>query len=246
MITLADENKSALRPFRGVRLVKFKNIDDLRRQFTVTASPASTLNPAAATFIPNQAPLPANSVDQSVEATTHDTDDGDSVHVAEEEEDAGFHYEADDSAIIEPIGTNFAEISEETLAEQHSAAKVLQFHYRRLLTNRANRISNPGLGLTKTRKDQFDAFAQATHSIEWPQRSLYRPIFLGALPHLLTCLGHTWTIVMEEKMRVKRQQRQNMDHQGIEKLMDRQTSLTYVNKRPDRYSSSNSLTLDIM
>lgn len=232
MTTLADENKSALRTFRGVRLVKFKNMDDLRRQFTVAAGPTSTLNPAAATFIPNQAPFQTNSVDQSVEATTHDTNDGDSVHVAEEEEDAGFHDEADDSAVIEPIGTNFTEISEETLAEQNSAAKVLQSHYRRLLTNRANRISNPGLGLAKTRKDQFDAFAQAALSIEWPQRSLYRPIFLGALPHLLTCLGHTWTIVMEEKTKVKRQQRQNTGHQGIEKLMERQTALKYVNKHP--------------
>jgi len=233
MITLVDENKGTLRAFRGVLLVKFKNVDDLRRQFTVAAGPASTLNPTAVTFIPNQAPLQTYGVDQSVEATTHDPNDGDSDHAAEEEEDPGFHEDADDSAIIEPIGTNFTGISEEALAEQHSAAKVLQLHYRRLLTNRANRISNPGLGLTKTRKDRFEAFAQAAHSIEWPHRSLYRPVFLGALPHLLTCLDHTWTIVMEEKTKVKRQQRQNEGHQGIERLMDRQTSLKYVKKIPD-------------
>jgi hypothetical protein len=233
MITLVDANKSTPHVLRGVVLVKFKNLDDLRRQFTVAAGPASTLNPAAATFIPNQAPLQTYGVDQSVEATTHDPNDGDSDHAAEEEEDPGFHEDADDSTIIEPIGTDFTEISEEALAEQHSAAKVLQLHYRRLLTNRANRISNPGLGLTMTRKDRFEAFAQAAHSIEWPHRSLYRPIFLGALPHLLTCLDRTWTIVKEEKTKVKRQQRQNEGHQGIERLMERQTSLTYVQKLPD-------------
>jgi len=231
MIRLVDVNKKAPRAFRGVRFVKFRNAEDLRRQFTMTTGPASMLNPTAAPFIPSQAPLQTNSVDPPVD---HDTNDGASAHAAEEEEDTESHEEADDSAIIEPIGANFPEISEETLAEQHSAAKVLQAHYRRLLTNRANRISNPGLGLTKTRKDQFDAFAQAALSIEWPQRSLYRPIFLGALPHLLTCLGHTWTIVKEEKTKVKRQQRQNTGHQGIEKLMERQTSLKYVNKGPDR------------
>ena len=234
MVILVDENRNVPRAFRGVHPVTFKNVDDLRRQFTVSSGPASTLNPAAATFVPGQAPLQKNSVDPSIEATTPDPDDNESVDGAEDE-DAGFHEEADDSAAIEPIGTNFTEISEEDLAEQHSAAKVLQSHYRRLLTNRANRISNPGLGLTKTRKDQFEAFAQAADSIEWPPRSLYRPIFLGALPHLLTCLGHTWTIVMEEKTKVKRQQRQNTGHQGIEKLMERQTSLTYVNKLPDRW-----------
>ena len=230
MITLADENKGPLRPFRGVHLVKFKNVDDLRQQFTVAAGPASTLNPSAPTFIPGQAPLQTNNMDQSVEATTHDPNDGDA---AEEEVDAEFHEDADYSAAIEPIGTNFTEISEEALAEQDFAAKVLQSHYRRLLTNRANRISNPGLGLTKTREDQFEAFAQAALSIEWPQRSLYRPIFLGALPHLLTCLGHTWMIIMEEKTKVKRQQRQNTSHQEIEKHMNRQTSLKYVDKRPN-------------
>ena len=235
MVILVDENKNIPRAFPGVRPVTFKNVDDLRRQFTVSSGPASTLNPTAAAFIPGQAPLQKNSVDQSVEATTHDPDDDESVHGAEEEEDAGSQDERDDPAAIEPIETNFTDISEEDLAEQHSAAKVFQLHYRRLLTNRANRISNPGLGLAKTRKDQFEAFAQAADSIEWPPRSLYRPVFLGALPHLLTCLGHTWTIVMEEKTKVKRQQRQNMGHQGIEKLMERQTSLTYVNKLPDRW-----------
>ena len=232
MITLVDENKGTLRAFPGVLLVKFKNVDDLRRQFIVAAGPVSTLNPAAATFIPNQAPLQTYGVGQTVEVTIHDPNDSDSDHAAEEEEDLGFHEDADDSAIIEPIGTDFTEISEEAPAEQHSAAKVLQLHYRRLLANRANRISNPGLGLTKTRKDRFEAFAQAAHSIEWPHRSLYRPVFLGALPHLLTCLDHTWTIVMEEKTKVKRQQRQNEGHQGIERLIDRQTSLKYVNKLP--------------
>ena len=240
MIILADVTKNVPRAFRGVRIVKFRNADDLRRQLTMTTGPAPMLNPAAVPFIPSQAPLQPNSVHPSVE---HDTNDGDLAHAAEEEEDTEFHEEADDSAIIEPIGANFTEISEEALAKQDSAAKVLQFHYRRLLTSRANRISNPGLGLTKAREDQFEKFARAAHSIEWPQRSLYRPIFLGALPHLLTCLDRTWTVVMEEKTKVKRQQRQNISHQGIEKLMDRQTSLKYVNKRPDGYS--NSLTPDI-
>jgi hypothetical protein len=241
MITLVDESKGTLRAFRGVSIVKFKKVDDLRRQFTMIAGLASTLNPAAATFIPNQAPLQTHGVDQSVEVTTHDPNDGDSDHAAEEDEDPEFHEDADDSAIIKPIGTNFTEISEEALAEQHSAAKVLQSHYRRLLTNRANRISNPGLGLEKTRKDRFEAFAQAAHSIEWPHRSLYRPIFLGALPHLVTCLDRTWTIVMEEKTKVKKQQRENKGHQGIERLIDRQTSLTYVKKlRDGAMDSSNS------
>ena len=227
---LVNVNKNAPLPFRGVRIVKFSNANDLRRQFTMTTGPASMLDPAVAPFIPSHAPLQTNTVYPPVD---HDTNDGDPAHAPEEEEDTEFHEEADDSAIIEPIGADFTEISEEALAEQHSAAKVLQLHYRQLLTNRANRISNPGLGLTKTRKDQFEAFAQAAHSIEWPQKSLYRPVFLGALPHLLTCLDHTWTVIMEEKTKVKQQQRQNMGHQAIEKLMDRQTSLKYVKKLPD-------------
>ena len=228
---LIDINKNAPpRDSLGVRIVKFRGVGDLHRQFTMITGPAPMLDPAAASFISGQASSQTNSVDPPVD---HDTNNGDSAHAAGEEGDTESHEEADDSAIIEPLGANFTEISEEALAEQDSAAKKLQSHYRRLLTNRANRISNPGLGLTKTRENQFEAFARAAHSIEWPQRSLYRPIFLGALPHLLTCLDRTWTIVMEEKTKVKQQQRQNMNHQGIEKLMDRQTSLKYVNKHTD-------------
>jgi hypothetical protein len=227
---LIDINKNAPHVFRGVRIVKFRNAADLHRQFTMITGPAPMLDPAAASFIPGQSPLQTDSVNPPVD---HDTNNGESANAAEEEEDTESHEQADDSAIIEPLRANFTEISEEALAEKDSAAKILQSHYRRLLTNRANRISNPGLGLTKTRKDQFEAFARAADSIEWPQRSLYRPIFLGALPHLLTCLDRTWTIVMEEKTKVKQQQRQNTSHQGIEKLMDRQTSLKYVNKHPD-------------
>ena len=212
MITLVEANKD-LNTFRGVRVVKFKDVDDIRQQLTVAAVRAPTLNPSAEPFIPSQATLRANDAEPSVEAT------------GSPEEDV--------ATIIESIGTSFTNIPEEALAEQHSAAKTLQSYYRRLLISRANRIANPGLGLTKTRNNQFEAFARAADTIEWPQgqRSLYRPIFLGALPHLLACLDYTWTIALEEKAKVKRQQSQNTGHQDIEKLMDRRTSLWYVNRR---------------
>jgi hypothetical protein len=228
MITLVEENKD-VKPFRGVRLVKFKDVDDIRRQLTNVAGPSSTLNPSAAPFIPGQATLPANSAEPSVETTTDEAKEDDDIQDAEDEEDADSPEETDVAAIVETIGTSFTNISAEVLAEQHAAAKTLQSYYRRLLINRANRISKSGLGLTKTRKNQFEAFGQAAGSIEWPQRSLYRPVFLGALPHLLTCLDYTWTIVKEEKSKVKRQESQSAGHQGIEKLMERRTTLWYVN-----------------
>ena len=219
------------RGFRGVRVVKFKDVDDIHRQLTAAAGPASTLNPSAEPFVSGQATLRENTVDPSAGAAADEANEDDAVQVTAEEEDAELAEETDVGAIIGPIGTSFANVSAEALAVQHAAAKTLQSYYRRLLINRANRITKSGLGLTKTRKNQFESFAQAANSIEWPQRSLYRPIFLGALPHLLTCLDYTWTIVMEEKSKVKRQESQIAGHQGIEKLMERRTSLWCVNKR---------------
>jgi hypothetical protein len=233
MITLLQENKNPLRPFRGARAVKFKDVEDLRRQLIMAAGPASMLNPAAAPFIPAQAPPQANGAEPSIEAAGDEANEDNVGQVAAEEEDTEPPEEADVTAIIESVGTNYTGPSAEALAEQHSAAKTLQFYYRRLLANRARRIANPGLGLPKTRQNQFDAFARAAESIEWPQKSLYRPIFLGALPHLLTCLDHTRLIVMEEKNKVKRQ-RQSEKHQGIEGLMERQTNLKYVHNRLER------------
>jgi hypothetical protein len=227
MITLVKENKTALRHFRGVRVVQFKDVDDIYRQITMAAGPASTLNPTANPFVPAQATSQATT-EPSVEATGDEAEDS-SIQVAEEEE-SETPEETDVAAIMESIGTDFTGLSAEALAEQDSAAKTLHTYYRRLLNNRKKRIDNPGLGLPKTRQKQFEEFARAAESIEWPPKSLYRPIFLGALPHLLTCLAYTWSVVMDEKQKVKRQEKK---HEGIEGLMEQRTKLTYVLKRLD-------------
>jgi hypothetical protein len=172
MITLVQENR-VVRTFRGVREVKFKNVDDIRQQLTSAARPASMLNPAAAPFIPAQALPQVNDAEPSIEATGDEANEDNVAQVAAEdvaaeEEDTEPPEEADVSAIFESIGADYTGPSADALAEQRSAAKTLQSYYRRLLTNRARRIANPGLGLPKTRKNQFDAFAQAAESIEWP------------------------------------------------------------------------------
>jgi hypothetical protein len=229
MIILLDENKGNLRAFRSVRIVKFRHVNDIHRQLTLIAGPASTLNPAAAPFVPFQArPGPqVNGAETLAEVTADETnEDEDDPTQEAPEEDAELPEDADVAGVIESIGARVTEISEETLAKQHAAAKTLQSYYRRLLVNRANRIANPGLGLLKTRQSQFEAFARAAESIEWPEKSLYRPIFLGALPHLLVCLDYTRSIMMEEKAKVKRHFRQSEKHQGIEEFMERQTHLT--------------------
>ena len=248
MITLVQENKGPISTFRGVRVVKFKGVGDIRRQLTMTASPSSTLNPAATPsstlnlaatpsstlnpaatpFIPTQAPLQTNGAELSVDITSDEANDDNATQKAAEEEDTEPPEEVDVSAIMESIETNFTGPSADALDKQKSAAKTLLSYYRRLLTNREKRIADPGLGLPETRQNQFEIFALAAESIEWPQKSLYRPIFLGALPHLLTCLEYTMSIVMEEKKKVKRLARPSEKHQGIEGLMERQTKLRYV------------------
>ncbi|KAH9005752.1 hypothetical protein EDB86DRAFT_2795497 [Lactarius hatsudake] len=229
MITLIDESKNPLRTFRGVQPIKFRDVDDIRRTLGLAAGPVSMLNPAASPFVPSQAR------GQAVEVPTEGAnEEDDSIHEDSEEEDTDSPPEVVDVvAMIGSIGTKVTMISEEDLTEQHDAARTLQSYYRRLQASRANQIANPGLGLPKTRKDRFEAFAQAQYSIEWPEwpeRSLYRPIFLGALPHLLVCLDYTWTIVMDEKAKVKRA-RSNGRHQQIEELMKRQTELNTTIKR---------------
>jgi hypothetical protein len=193
----------------------------------MAAGPTSTLNPTATPFVPAQATSQATA-EPSVEVASDEEEDSAIQAAAEEESETP--EETDVAAIVESIGTNFTGLSAGALAEQHSAAKTLQSYYRRLLANREKRIANPGLGLPKTRQQQFEEFARAAESIEWPLKSLYRPIFLGAIPHLLTCIAYTWSVVMEEKQKVKRQEKK---HEGIEGLMEQRTKLTYVLKRLD-------------
>ncbi|KAI0297517.1 hypothetical protein B0F90DRAFT_1819257 [Multifurca ochricompacta] len=230
MITLMDERKTAMRTFSGVRPVKFKDVGDISRQLTLAAGPVSTLNPSAAPFAPNQALVPANDL-ALVENTADEANEDDTIQEASNEEDTEPPEDADVAAIFESIGTKITAISEEAQREQHRAAKTLQHRYRRLLASRAHRVANPGLGLAKARQNQFEAFAQEVDSIEWPKKSRYRLIFLGALPHLLVCLSHSWSIVMEEKGTVKRRQRQKQEHQIIEDHMRRQSYLNTIIKR---------------
>lgn len=237
MITLVHENQTPPRAFRGVRVVKFKDVDDIRRQLTIAAGPASTLNPAAKPFTPTQVPSQSNGAELSVEATSDEANEDNAAQVPAEEEDTEPPEEgqaAEVAAFIESIGANFSGLSAEALAKQESAARVLQSYYRRLQINRAKRSE---LGLSMTRQTQFELFARAAESIEWPQtpRSLYRPVFLGALPHLLTCLDHTYSIIWQEKRKVKRQQaRKSEKHQGIEGLMERQTNIKCVHNQRER------------
>ncbi|KAH9005748.1 hypothetical protein EDB86DRAFT_2875623 [Lactarius hatsudake] len=206
MITLVDERMNAPR----------------------AAFPASMLNPTASSFVPTSQPrAQANDAQPPVEAPTEQADEADDlIQEDPEEEDTESPPEVVDvAAMIGSIGTNVTKISEEDLTKQQHAAKTLESYYCLLQARRAKQIANPGLGLSKTRKDRFEAFAQAANSIEWPERSLYRPIFLGALPHLLVCLDYTWTIVMDEKAKVKRASRK---HQEIEDLLKRQTTLRWV------------------
>jgi hypothetical protein len=119
--------------------------------------------------------------------------------------------------MIDSIGTKgHQDIGRRFSQTARTRRRRCSLYYRRLQARRANHIANPGLGLPKTRKDRFAAFAQAADSMEWPGRSLYRPVFRGALPHLLVCLDHTWTIVMDDKARARSAARSNGRHQAIE------------------------------
>ncbi|KAN0138675.1 hypothetical protein V8E53_003663, partial [Lactarius tabidus] len=236
MVGLVDERKTAPHTFlRGVHPLKFRTAEDIIQKLSLAAGPASILNPAASPFVPGQARSQANESQHPVEAPTEVNETDKSIQEdPEEEEDTESQPEAVDvAAMIGLIGTQVAKISEEDLAKQEHAAKTLQFHYRRLLESRANQIANPGLGLPKTRKDKFDACAQVADSVEWPKKSLYRPIFLGALPHLLVCIDRTRTIVVEAKTKakVKKGARSDDKHEAIEELMQRQTKISGIMKR---------------
>ncbi|KAI0258666.1 hypothetical protein BC834DRAFT_835038 [Gloeopeniophorella convolvens] len=223
MITLADENKPPLKPFAGVRLVKFRSLDDIFRQLT-SATPA--LNPTATTFVPIQARPQAKDVERPASATPEGLDDGDLAREDQHEEDAEASKEADVAAAIDSIDSSVAVITEDVVTKQHAAAEVFQSHYRRLVVRRASRITKPGL--PTTRQMEFEAFGKAADSIQWPTKSLYKFIFLGPLPHLLVCLDYLWSVLQEEKAKVKKRAahlKAKKQHEGIEELMERRTSI---------------------
>ena len=208
----ALEAVSANPPLRGIRRVVFKRIADVPLLLDGSMS-FSNLRPDAPAFVPkprvaDTAPL-EDETDQVPEEPEADTSASGALNA---------------TATVEPIAV--AELPESNLPpseEQIKAASFLQAMYRRRQRRKTKTNKAP---LHVWLKRCFKQCLTESSKMEWPQRSHYRFMFLGPLPHVLACINtaHSW--VMDNKQRNKDKFKTAL-HQDLEEVAKRLTEQRY-------------------
>ncbi|KAI0042885.1 hypothetical protein FA95DRAFT_1609833 [Auriscalpium vulgare] len=230
MVVLAKQNARPPAPRPGVRVVKFKDMEDIRLQLSHVSTPAPALRAEATAFVPAQRARP--SIDMMAPRETAHSDDEDSSSDDSGSEDDLDHDDEkpeDLNAFMQTVDTSSKGVSAAELELQKMAALTFQKAYRRLLRRR-NQFVKPGIPTSRVK--QFLAFLATASKTEWPSTSYYRFIYSGPLPHLLVCLDWLLQTVMKSKMQVKKQSAATKDkHEDIDALFQRQTELNACIKK---------------
>jgi hypothetical protein len=216
----------------GVRPMTFHTVEDIRQllQRTPTeldvssTTQVSKLRPEAKPFVPSgflrhggdEAGEEPSEIGYAAES------DGleDPVHDSDEQEE--FQYEhgetqmADTTALVRSAVLERAQRPPSEMEVR--AASLIQHVFRRVVRHRRG-ISQDALSVA--RAAHFTSCWQQAQEMSWPRR-YYRLLFLGPLPHVLSCLDGVYTYVSSTKAKTKK--RLNVaQHEELEDLSVRLT-----------------------
>jgi hypothetical protein len=104
--------------------------------------------------------------------------------------------------------------------KQIRAAVVFQTYYRKVLRLKRKATKITPLDICRTKC--FEDCLKEVACIEWPNKSFYRFLFLGPLPHALTCLATAEKWVYDNKKRNK-DRFKKAEHQELEDVQKRLT-----------------------
>ncbi|KAF5377280.1 hypothetical protein D9615_006447 [Tricholomella constricta] len=110
--------------------------------------------------------------------------------------------------------------------EERHAASIIQGAYKRALLRR-RQVARTGLAALRSRK--FSVCLEAAQSLAWNERSSYRLLFLGPLPHILLCLDIAHSAALTHKKKMKKHLLSD-SHEKLESLGPRLTELGKLSK----------------
>jgi hypothetical protein len=105
---------------------------------------------------------------------------------------------------------------------QKSAASLILHAYRRFVIRRRG-VSLSGLLAELDR--HFSLCLEEAQHIKWPSKHTYRKVYLGALPHMLLCLGEAHKCAMSAKNEAK-ERFKVAQHLELDEIGKRQTALS--------------------
>jgi len=190
MVQIFHESEKKKPPLNGIRRIIYKSVADVPRLLDITQPLLiSNLRVDAPEFVPKPR-LPEAPVEEEAELEEE---------IEEPEEDSEIIHA---TTIAETI--TIAALPDTNVPpskEQIHAAVVFQTYYRKIL--RLKREATKEKPLDSCRKTCFEDCLKESAHLEWPSKSFYRFLFLGPLPHALTCLATAETWVYDNKKRNK-------------------------------------------
>jgi len=205
-----ESEKKQTPPRNDIRRIIYKHVADVPRLLDTTQPLLiSNLRVNAPEFVPKPR-LPEAPVEEEAEPEEE-------IEEPEEEDSEIIHATtiAETIAIAALPDTNVPPSK-----EQIHAAVVFQTYYRKIL--RLKREATKEKPLDSYRKICFEDCLKKSANIEWPSKSFYRFLFLGPLPHALTCLAAAETWVYDNKKRNKDRFRKAR-HEELEDVRKRLT-----------------------
>ncbi|KIM48469.1 hypothetical protein M413DRAFT_440213 [Hebeloma cylindrosporum] len=216
-----ESRKNQTQPRHGIRRIIYKNVADVPRLLDTTQPVLiSNLRVDAPEFIPKprlpEGPL-AGEAEPEQETEEPEEEDLEIIHNAT----------SADAITIAALPDTNVPPSEERIC----AAIIFQTHYRKVL--RLKRKATKQRPLDICRIKCFEDCLKESANLDWPNRSFYRLLFLGPLPHALTCLATAETWVYDNKKRNK----DRFTKAKHEELEDLQKRLTEQKKVMDKIKS---------
>lgn len=205
-----ESKKNQTSPRHGIRRIIYKSVADVPRLLDTTQPVLiSNLRVDAPEFIPKPR-LPEVPIAEEAEPEQE-------IEEPEEEDSEIIHATtfADPIAIAALPDTNVPP-SKELI----SAAVTFQTYYRKVLRLKQKATKKKPLDMCRTQC--FEDCLKESGNIEWSNRSFYRLLFLGPLPHALTCLATAETWVYDNKKRNK-DRFKKAKHEELEGLQKRLT-----------------------
>jgi len=115
--------------------------------------------------------------------------------------------------------------TEEISHEKWAAGMLFARLYKRVLSRRSLEKAKQTT-IQKTYESFFKACLEVSTNIEWPPRSTYKMVFLGLVPHLLTCINALESYASKAKTSIKRRWEEGKEDVGV--LDTERTEVTYV------------------
>jgi len=193
MIQIVHERESKRNqpPPRGIRRIVYKNVADVPRLLDTTQPVLiSNLRVNAPEFVPKPRLLEAPATEEAEpdqEIEDLEVEDSDIINATS----------STDTITIPALPVTNVPPSK----EQIRAAVVFQTYYRKVLRLKRKATKITPLDICRTKC--FEDCLKESACIDWPKKSFYRFLFLGPLPHALTCLATAEKWVHDNKKRNK-------------------------------------------